>query len=334
MKKTNFVLLFIFAAMCLFAQNVDKPVLVITPVDLYDMDEKSGELLFRRMQSEFANMVKFKVVDRGSFEKLRKEQEFQGSDWSNPDKIAEMKKAFNAKYIVTSTVESYGDDIYITVNIIDVNTTQIVASENLSVKSIKELMDGKLKKMIENVTKKVSVEGVYTIGERSPSGGIVFYYSREGFNVYDAEGNVVVAHYMECSDVLSKSISWCSRKESASCCEPKTETGFGYGKANTMKILTTNHAGGALSETNCAALLCSKYSTINTKTGDWWLPSKDELNLIYTNLKCKGYISDSSYFWSSSSYSNSTAWYQSFYSGDQNYDYKHGRGSVRAVRAF
>ncbi|WP_407453952.1 DUF1566 domain-containing protein [Methanobrevibacter sp.] len=71
--------------------------------------------------------------------------------------------------------------------------------------------------------------------------------------------------------------------------------------------------------------------------GDSWrLPSKDELDLIYENLKCKSHIiEDDNVYWSSSSHNNFTAWNQSFSDGTQ-YDnsYKYIHYSVRAVRAF
>jgi hypothetical protein len=68
---------------------------------------------------------------------------------------------------------------------------------------------------------------------------------------------------------------------------------------------------------------------------DWYLPIKDELNLMYTNLKAKGLGGFSSgWYWSSSEYSNSSAWVQQFSDGRQNGYVKNYKGSVRAVRAF
>ncbi|MFA6506287.1 MAG: hypothetical protein WCT14_09325, partial [Treponemataceae bacterium] len=66
---------------------------------------------------------------------------------------------------------------------------------------------------------------------------------------------------------------------------------------------------------------------------DWFLPSKDELNLMYGQ---KGVIGSfaSDYYWSSSEVDNYGAWGQGFASGGQ-YDYYKGSGiRVRAVRTF
>lgn len=69
---------------------------------------------------------------------------------------------------------------------------------------------------------------------------------------------------------------------------------------------------------------------------DWYLPTKDELNLVYRNLRKTGIISGNSYHWSSSQYNSDSdiAWGQRFSDGDQYTDLKDYTGSVRAIRAF
>ena len=109
-------------------------------------------------------------------------------------------------------------------------------------------------------------------------------------------------------------------------------TAIGTGKQNTLDII----AGDPLS--NKAADECANYSVTNGEVtyDDWFLPSKDELNQMYVNLKSQGIggFADDSY-WSSSEYNAYGAWYQAFSNGNQynyNKDYKDFR--VRAVRAF
>ena len=64
----------------------------------------------------------------------------------------------------------------------------------------------------------------------------------------------------------------------------------------------------------------------------WRLPDKEELNLMYKNLRVKGVGGfDNDYYWSSSEYSSNFAWYQYFGSGYQ-YD-GYGKGSTLRVRA-
>jgi len=88
------------------------------------------------------------------------------------------------------------------------------------------------------------------------------------------------------------------------------------------------------SETGKAAQLCDalNYGGYN----DWFLPSKDELNRMYVNLKVYGFGGFVDYYyWSSSTGPYTNAWAQNFGNGLQGY---YGEGGnilyVRAVRAF
>ena len=125
-----------------------------------------------------------------------------------------------------------------------------------------------------------------------------------------------------------------------------TQTGLGYGKANTYKIVHENSSRG-LTEENCAAYRCSKYSTPSTKQGEWFLPSKDELKLMYKSQKERVLATcTNAQHWSSSYHSSRMVWVQSFDDG-RRFDYRYifishvegkyweyNTSSVRAVRAF
>jgi len=81
-----------------------------------------------------------------------------------------------------------------------------------------------------------------------------------------------------------------------------------------------------------AALLCQK--EITSDYSDWFLPSKDELNAIYTQLWIGGGHAGY-YYWSSSEGDASTAWSQNSYYGDRSAYNKTSWGSrVRCARAF
>ncbi|WP_460058166.1 Lcl domain-containing protein [Spirochaeta dissipatitropha] len=68
---------------------------------------------------------------------------------------------------------------------------------------------------------------------------------------------------------------------------------------------------------------------------DWFLPSLDELDLMYENLH-KEDIGDfvPGDYWSSSEYDENQAWFQIFANGNQHDYSKTYGGSVRAARAF
>jgi hypothetical protein len=82
-------------------------------------------------------------------------------------------------------------------------------------------------------------------------------------------------------------------------------------------------------KTACDELILNGYS-------DWHLPSKEELNALYVNLKQIGVGGGaSSYYWSSTEYNSYFAWFQGFSNGLQKYDFsKNFKCNVRAVRAF
>jgi hypothetical protein len=68
---------------------------------------------------------------------------------------------------------------------------------------------------------------------------------------------------------------------------------------------------------------------------DWFLPSLDELNLMYENLYLEGVGGfGDDYYWSSSEGIAGLAWYQYFFIGYQGSYYKYFPYRVRAVRAF
>ncbi len=149
---------------------------------------------------------------------------------------------------------------------------------------------------------------VYKIGDTGPVGGIVFYLS-------DDTG----LHGLEVAPVdQSTGAPWgCNGRVVG------TETAVGTGKANTDAINATCGAG-------TAAQIAAKYSY----TGDWYLPSKDELNLLYQQRFRVGSFVGYNY-WSSSESDANNAWGQDFTSGSQNKLFsKKSTRPLRAVRAF
>jgi hypothetical protein len=162
-------------------------------------------------------------------------------------------------------------------------------------------------------------EKVYRIGDRGPAGGWVFH---------DKGGYSEGWRYLEAAprDTGWGDINWgLYRKRLGG-----TETAEGSGGRNTQLILKALRQAG---ETGKVAQLCEVFEAGGFK--DWFLPSKDELDLIYKNLKAKdlgGFTT--AWYWSSSEYNDIYAWDQRFSDGTQFYGYKIVTHSVRTVRAF
>ncbi|MDE5776388.1 MAG: hypothetical protein K2H67_05870 [Treponemataceae bacterium] len=179
--------------------------------------------------------------------------------------------------------------------------------------------------------------GKYKIGDKGPGGGIVFYYSEEGFPVQDSDDvPPVICHYLECSSEELGEMALCPCRWKRGWCYVNTTDGVGAGKLNTALITSYKHQE-LLRPSNCAAEACSQYSTNMTKKGEWYLPSKTELDLIYKNLVKMGIINNKVRHWSSSKDHYESVWSQDFSNGEQYDDGLSNEGIgfvVRAVRAF
>ena len=174
----------------------------------------------------------------------------------------------------------------------------------------------------------------YKIGDEGPGGGIVFYYSEKGFDVYEADGSVTRCNYLEVSKTEVAWATWCScTYETSYCYIGSAVSEIGFGKTNTYKIINGNHTGDTVSSSNCAAKACFEYSTAQTAKGEWFLPSEDELNLLYKNLGTR-ILATETWHWSSSQTNVRYAWLQSFSDGVQGRGSKSSARSVRAIRAF
>jgi hypothetical protein len=112
-----------------------------------------------------------------------------------------------------------------------------------------------------------------------------------------------------------------------------TGDGLYAGAMNTTMIVATQMADNQAG--NFAAKVCADYSvTVGGVTyGDWYLPSKYELNLLYLQKTAVGGFA-SAYYWSSTEVSYDYAWEQYFGSGVQSDDGKDATYYVRAIRAF
>ena len=109
--------------------------------------------------------------------------------------------------------------------------------------------------------------------------------------------------------------------------------GLYAGVMNTTLIIATQIADDQAG--NFAAKLCADYSVIDggITYGDWYLPSKYELNLLYLQRDLVGGFGMFQY-WSSNELNFESAWIETFYLGLQGTAPKFAPASVRAIRAF
>ncbi|MDR1586438.1 MAG: DUF1566 domain-containing protein [Treponema sp.] len=158
----------------------------------------------------------------------------------------------------------------------------------------------------------VKEEFSYAVGTPGSGGGIIFY---------DKGNSGGGWRYLEAAPAGAEfKAEWGLYGTTVS----GTSTEIGSGKRNTEILV----GRGSPAAQRCAALTTGGYR-------DWFLPSKDELNLMYRNLKAQGLGGfGDNWYWSSSEYGDDNAWDQDFSDGIQDTNHKNVTHSVRAVRAF
>ena len=155
-----------------------------------------------------------------------------------------------------------------------------------------------------------------SVGQTGPGGGIVF------FNKGNTNGGW---QYLEsATSDQSTGIAWGCDATSI----PGTQLTVGSGEVNTSLIVA------GCNEASFAAKLCN--DLVSGGQSDWFLPSRDELYLMYKNmyLNSQGNFNTSATYWSSTELVSSGAWYFYFFSGIASNASKSFTKYVRAVRAF
>ena len=200
-------------------------------------------------------------------------------------------------------------------------------------------------------TSKCAISKICAVGEIGPGGGLVFYVSDTTIN--SVPGISAGGKYLEAAPSDTSSLSaWCNDTTNLiTLAGSAFSSAIGSGALNTL-IMTTGSANGATPAcTSGAGFDAANYSVAGLS--DWFLPSKDELNLMYTNLKkhnpSLGNFSEIAY-WSSSEVGatckvgrmcSNFVWAQVFATGGQGETSKGTRSlqrtsgnNARAIRAF
>lgn len=175
-----------------------------------------------------------------------------------------------------------------------------------------------------------SVNHNYKIGDTGPADGIIFYdvdADNESGNADGLTSSECGWRYLEAGKAdLEGTYKW--GLMSAEKCGTGEKIGDGLDNTEMLSEKGSDY------EAACAVY---KKDIYNNGYTDWFLPSIDELKLMYTNL----YKHDPSLgdfkgdnYWSSSEYNPNYAWFLVFSTGYQSANGKTDSRSVRPVRAF
>lgn len=149
----------------------------------------------------------------------------------------------------------------------------------------------------------------HKVGEHY-GGGIVFYVDESG------------KHGLVASEKDQKKAKWYNGDFKIT---KATGAAVGTGLANTTAIVEVQ-GKGVYAASVCEQLELNGFN-------DWFLPSKDELNLLRKQRFVVGGFDNLSY-WSSTEYGINYAWGQNFKSGAQDYGNKNSAPAFRAIRSF
>lgn len=173
----------------------------------------------------------------------------------------------------------------------------------------------------------ITTTDTYAIGDTGPGGGKIFITP-------STAGNSTGKYFEVAPSSAQVARTWATYANSnqTTAVSGADGTAIGTGAQNTIDIVA--QAG------NVAATSAAAYASDYTNGGfsDWFLPSKDELNELYTQIAVLS--SPQSDYWSSTEYSATYAWYQNFSGGGQYVEQKMFGSPppvalyVRPVRSF
>jgi len=331
MKRIICVILFLAVILTsLFAQNTELPRLAVVEFSTnIKTDKVNADAITVRnlVESQMVGTRKYQIITRDEIDKLLANQRIQVSSISSSENIKKLQLQ-NISYIVTGSVDAMGDNYAITVKVLDVSTGRFSHSaDDFIGGSPQDLFNG-IRNLMSKFVAGMTSEGgritqtesgkIYKVGDFGPAGGYVFYDKGVFSNGWQ---------YLEEAPAEAEFVAqWGAYQQNVA----GTNTGVGFGKRNTEIIVERLRQ---LEESGRAAQVCVSLDFNGYK--DWFLPSKDELDLMYKNLKQKGLGRfTNNWYWSSSQGANDSSWFQDFSDGNQHDNGKNLTNSVRAVRAF
>jgi len=318
-----------------------------------------SEYIIDELISNAVNDKHFLVVDRQQLDAIRAEQNFQFSGEVDDKQALEIGKFFGAQTIVSGAMGLIGKEHRLRVRALEVQSALVQGQFNKNISESKLITalrgssgsggsssgntgynqpttprqtassgSGAITQVTQTPTPAPVIEQaptapvpqapaapptpVYKIGDTGPAGGLIFY---------DKGNSSGGWRYLEAAPADIGEVVWQSSYTDVT----GTKEGIGSGKENTQL---------AIRDLCRPAMICDQYSY--GEYDDWFLPSMDELNLMYINLKMirnTGNFSDG-WYWSSTQMYHHSAYSQYFIDGRQEWGSKLKPASVRAIRAF
>ena len=109
------------------------------------------QTLQQRPTPLLVNSGKFNVIEKNNMDKVLAEQGFQNSGCSSADCAVQMGKILNVKTIIVGSCGKLLGKYVVTLNSIDVETSKIIYSDNISISNPDNIRE-ELRKLVERYT--------------------------------------------------------------------------------------------------------------------------------------------------------------------------------------
>ncbi|WP_461257134.1 CsgG/HfaB family protein [Treponema sp. R80B11-R83G3] len=312
----------------------------IAPLNFNSPHDKFSSYVLDEVTANLVDSGKLTVVDRKEVELIRGEFNFQLSGEVGDDSMQQLGRMLGAQSIISGSLTDMGGFYRIVIRVLNVQNASVEVQYRANITSdnvMAALLTGGKTAVAASATQRTPASSTaqapaaipvqttpapapktYNIGDKGPAGGIIFY------DKFSTAGGW---RYLEAAPKeTEQKFPWGDIGLDG------TSAALGDGKRNTELIvrkLQEKKIGGAAQY--CDDLEYGGYT-------DWFLPSRDELNLMYQNLKEMKLGDFRNDIYLSSLQSGFQGWYclgQNFRDGSQN-DSTEKKTSfwVRAVRAF
>jgi hypothetical protein len=298
-----------------------------------------------RLESVLVSSGKLVVVDRANLDKIREEQGFQLSGEVDDESAKSIGKLLGAGAIVTGTLADLGDVYSLTLKAINIETATVAVSylaDLAKTARIETLLASGItapaasgsgrRASVPAQSPAATADRVYKVGDTGPAGGIIFY-------VNPAVGDGW--RYLEAAPARTEvSSKWTTEEIPTIDINGSRTVGSGKTNSEYLMMQAVQRGGGF----GWAAQACDELEV--NGFDDWFLPSRDELNMMWGALHRRGLGGfKSEWYWSSTATRDDgqRAIAQNFSDGNVDTDDDHRRNGnnyyplirrVRAIRQF
>jgi TolB-like protein len=307
--------------------------------DIAILDFKSdnpnlSSYIIEELYDKLINNRKLSIMERSRIDTIAMEVGYQLSGEVDDKEIISIGHQLGADYVVTGQITFSGEAYRLRVFAIDIEKGRRIASSSLNINPKDRQINYLLSSTSYDNTIASDLTKIYKIGDTGPAGGIIFYDKGEYSDGW---------RYMEVAPVSTEfDAHWGAyRDDDYSRDEVRgTRTIIGSGKRNTRILIDV--LSGWSGDQYCAAEIVANFNYGGYD--DWFIPSKNELDLIYKNIALIDlggfYGGGRPYGTSSQNYDlkksslGAYSWYQFFSDGSQ-FSLESGlSGLYRLIRQF